>query len=1292
MKRNETNSIINKGLFSDDYLVSRLPKRTDWQHMAPHREILDDVKEIFEKAGTLVNSANETQVRHEIVSKVLELINPFFLSDQRLSTGGAPDYVFFEKAESKMVKDLDAIIAVGDAKEPGKDFEKAVQERSPVRQVYDYMADTQTKWGLLTDGRRWRLLNHDSPTNRFLEIDLYDVVMREDSDEWLYFYNLFRREAFVPVKGVCFLDLVKTQSEKYAQEVGEELTGRVYKALRELAQGFFAWPDNKLDSSIADERDLVRRSCFILLYRLLFIFFAEARGLLPKDADGYRDLSLESIREHVKGASRTGTRFHSDSRRLWAALKDLFRLIDQGNLDLGIPPYDGGLFSRESGRLDYVDFLQGNHISDRYLAGAIDLLGTSSNPDNKDEYVNVDYAGLEIRHLGSIYERLLEFRLAYAESNLVSVKKGGAEIWVDTADYDGKTPLEDLPSDRMAAEGELFLETKNHERKTTGSYYTPDYIVKYIVKNTIGPIVEERTRSSIDNNRKISNEILKIRVLDPAMGSGHFLVEATEFLADALLDAVEKDVKRKLQPPVESSLEWAKREVVRHCIYGVDLNDLAVELSKVSLWLSTVSADKPLSFLNHRLKCGNSLIGARMSALRDHPKLKGRKQKKTVETSIPSFISEIYIDELIGKIKELDALSDDNPKNIRRKEQVLEEFRHLPEYSKVKAIADVHTSIYFGNKVPSTKKKSPKEVFYDLIYSLDYPSNWEEKTRTTWFKEGTRTAHEKRFFHWELEYPDVFFEEGKERENPGFDVAIGNPPYVRIYRGALDREDIDFWKERFNSAHMKFDLYVLFMDLSLDLTRDGGRFSMIVPDKFMNTPYGGPIRSKILKDTRVESFLDLRGVKVFEDASVANVIPVLKKGDPRDSQFSVLKYADGGFQESNRIPQQTVISDMDGIFRLSVTASDLGIVSKIIKESITLDRVYYVNWGLRTGTKEKTRTYVVNTPGQPLSHPMIRGENVAGRYDLSKPKEYIIYDKDELYNPMFEEFFENSKIVFRKISGIEGILAAYDDQKYYCFSTLIPCVHIKDVHHIARPGIPQITPESEEYTSHYYFLANVNSRLVRWFYDKMLSDRLSVVPNHVKQLPVRRIQFTTPPDTRGEMVAKAMEEYSDHLVSGDQTGVLSFVNDCLPRTENGVLIEGEEKSDVVHDLLSNLARELTEMFRQKNEEIGDFLEWFEWETRAKISDIENRTQLLSYYELPYDEFIDIIMENKRTIPVNLSDKKFRRKLRERFEKSVSKIVPLVREAKATDRLIDLIVYRMYGLSEDQMKIVEKHAK
>ncbi len=261
------------------------------------------------------------------------------------------------------------------------------------------------------------------------------------------------------------------------------------------------------------------------------------------------------------------------------------------------------------------------------------------------------------------------------------------------------------------------------------------------------------------NKKSFVDATLSVKVLDPAMGSGHFLVGSIEFLAGKMLVAAQKDIEAgRLSEDAHLTPDWARREVVAHCIYGVDLNDLAVELAKVSLWLTTISKEKPLSFLDHRLKQGNSLIGACLSDIKYYP---GAKKKDKDQTTLPSFISPLFITHLIGKIAELEKIKDERLEDIKKKEKIFEEFKQLPEYHKAKALANIYTGIYFGNEVKPTENKDSANVYYDLFWAIMGDENeWRRKTNRDWFLKANQIASDKSFFHWELEFPDLFFEGG----------------------------------------------------------------------------------------------------------------------------------------------------------------------------------------------------------------------------------------------------------------------------------------------------------------------------------------------------------------------------------------------------------------------------------------------------------------------------------------------------------------------------------------------------
>jgi hypothetical protein len=501
---------------------------------------------------------------------------------------------------------------------------------SPEMQLVGYLHATGLSWGVLTNGVQWRLYHGDAlgKTKRYYSVNLTRAL--ESEEEFRRFYLFFRKDAFIGKgpEGQSYLDRVLSGLEAYGLRVGEELKRVVFEELFPgLAKGFLVYHERELRVSV-DEGTLTKtyRGTLALLYRLLFLLFAEARDLLPAgDQLGYYDRSITRIKAEIAEKIDRGQRFSSNSYDLWGDLADLFRIVDRGDRDLRVPPYNGGLFKDTGSH----EFLRTHQVADSYLAPALD--GLSRQPDEEGELRFVDYGFIGVRELGSVYEGLLEFSLKIADEDLVVVKEKGKEVYKPKASHRRSRTYGEVKA------GEPSLVNDKKERKATGSYYTPIYIVDYIVSNTLGPLVEDRREALSEKleggatGAEALETLLDVKVLDPAIGSGHFLVAAVDYLTDrfsqiiAELEAVPVvEALGRLRDEVQQSLEdygtgatpeqlsdanLLKRMVMKRCVYGVDLNEMAVELAKLSLWLDAFTVGAPLSFLDHHLKHGNSLIG-----------------------------------------------------------------------------------------------------------------------------------------------------------------------------------------------------------------------------------------------------------------------------------------------------------------------------------------------------------------------------------------------------------------------------------------------------------------------------------------------------------------------------------------------------------------------------------------------------------------------------------------------------------------------------------------------------------
>ncbi|PSQ30794.1 restriction endonuclease, partial [Halobacteriales archaeon SW_6_65_46] len=1115
----------NANLFSNYYLDERIYGLNEWDCDETAREVMAELQTLYEQERRQFEGRTEDQHISRWIEPVLETLGFAHASEATLPNGGGyVDRTLFGSDDELLAAENNdsetffaRSLALVEAKQWDHDFEAEFgtdrQYRNASHQIKHYLERTpdEVGWGILTDGRKWRLYGTEEyEAQTYYEVDLPELLERGNLEAFKRFFLFFRAGAFRDIGGTTFLDRVWAESETAAQELGEDLQDNVFTALRVLGEGFVESNDLDIDPGDEDALAELKEQSLVLLYRLMFVSYAESRDLIHPEGDERAEYEehfsfgrlRDEVKERVDAGASFASGFSSYSDSMWSRLSRLFDLVDSGEEALGIPAYNGGLFDSMK-----HEFLADNRVYDRWLAEAVYLISTTES-ETSDETVFADYADLNTRHLGTIYEGLLEHEFRLADEPLAAVADDGGQTWKPASEVSVADAVETVNP------GELYVVNDDGERKATGAYYTPDYVVSYIVEETIDPLLAEiRDDLNADGLEsgdpkfyaRFHRRVLDLTVLDPAMGSGHFLTKATEYLAEAVMEE-----SRELASAGGIDEQGVRREISKECIYGVDLNGMAVELAKLSMWLETLATDQPLAFLDHHLKSGNSLVGS------DIETIDGLESDASGDTDDQYSLAEFgatragTIERLMDIYQEFLAIENEDIEDAREMERKYREIEQDDLRQRLVGMANVRTAEDFGVDVPSG-------AYERMARSLEDDGEWASVEATDWYQTGQSLAEEHDFFHWKLEFPEVFYDsEGGTAERSGYDAVVGNPPYVRIYGDRLSEDVVEYYRTAYESAYKKFDLYVLFLDMALDLLHDRGATSQIVPDKFLNTPYGEKLRNKIFETVDIRSILDLRDTNVFEDASVSNVIPMFSRNRHTDSKIAIRKKKQMSFPEVNRASLELLTTGSDNTLRLRVERGDLSILDKISQNSIRFDDVYYVNWGLRTGTAEKTDTYVVSETDDPRAKPMIRGQSIADRYQLLPPSEYVIYAPDDFYNPMFPELFENPKLVFRKISG-EGIMAVVDEQAYYCFSTLIPCVNIQHIHHINRPGIPDETPESRQYENPYFALAIVNSKLIAWYYHKTLSDDLSVVPGHVSELPLPEVQFETGGITEQEL-------------------------------------------------------------------------------------------------------------------------------------------------------------------------------
>ena len=1255
----------NRNLFSDTYLADQFqPDSAGLEHdsriaYAALRELRNSSK------PSRFTEGQEQQLREEYLDKVLDILGWSRSGEGRIPGDGKPDYTLFQNPEDKdaalshvgKLEFFQDAICLCEAKPWETDLHRTVSEgRSARGQIYGYLEDTHLPWGFATNGRAWMLVwrEYSRAQQRDYTVDLDALLQSEAwSPEFNYFFGFFSKAAFA--EGLPLLAIERSRTA--GEAVGQNLKSNVYEALLTLGRSIYHAGPTEFQTDA--QLDRLKAECLVFLYRLLFVNFAESRRLLPmRDSDLYRrSFSLLRVKESIQAVAR-GMREEeylriSDTKSdYFRNIKKLFGAIDRGLPMAQIPPYNGGLFRAED-----HPFLESVDIDDRTVARVVDLLSrTRVDPDRF-----VDYSYLGVRELGSIYEGLLEYQFRVANQDLIAASgtARGTEVWIPRSEEGIAQTGEPKPT---VATGELYLATAKGERKATGSFYTPDEVVRYIVRECLGPVVRKRLAEASEKKEDLPLALLKIKVVDPAMGSGHFLVAATEYLAEQLLGLGEENaLELKSSGIQEDELEaWAKRQIVSHCIYGVDLNPMAVELAKVSLWLTTFSRGHPLTFLDHRLKSGNSLLGARLEELPAYPRSTARAKAATTERAsrVKPFDVTGIVEEFRGPIESIDSIDEVRVADVERKKELYLQFIQSPRYQRLFLLANAHAALSYSPPPTSEVDPGQWDAFVRAAVEPD-GTRWDSTAHPVLGEIGSDFASRRLPFHWDLAFPEVF-----GRASPGFDAVIGNPPYVRIYRGQLSVEDVAYFQRRFKAAHMKFDLYVLFLELGINLLRRGGRLGFIVPDKFTTSPYGEPVRGLILRNKLV-SILDLRKERVFPGVAVSPLILIVESGAPRDSLTEILAPASiGGSPETARAVgrvAQTVFEEFpQRQIRIDASFSGLGLLRKISAASFPLSRAYYVNWGLRTGTKERTERLITANPAGSNPKPLLRGEDLRDRYILERPSRFIDYDVKQLYNPMFPELFESPKVVYRKISGPEGLRAIFDESAAYCFCTLICAVNLTATKGVNRPGVGKPTREAKRFREPTFVLAVSNSKLVAWWYSQTHSDKLGVNPAHVQAIPLPTVLLDVPP-------VKSPPALSDLLAKPVET--------LVPELLEAVVAQGGAKLQTLGDQLFERAEK--------------FVQWLSRELGSQVL-VLFRAKVIEFIETTDEAGLVHSLENlHRSSPLRLDphNASTQDALLREYRSLREHMARVRREMLDLDRSVELSIHRLFGLTPEESATV-----
>ena len=815
-------------LFTQYFLTDGIRHTPEWRSSVERPQAFTAfagaVAKRFE-AFSHYDSPNESVTEQDLIRPVLGLLGWVHTLPQQGAARNEdiPDHLLFADTESKAraagrndseERYRDALL-IEESKRFGlpldtREATGKARAGTPHGQIRRYLStadsvtDGRLRWGILTNGGVWRLYDTRARprASGYYEADLTALPRSGNEDALRTFYLLFHRDSFNLRDGaqVPFLEAALAEGRRYEEQVARDLSNVVFDTV---------FPGLVTALARKSTRDLsaIRDAALIFLYRLLFVLYAEDRGLLPVNDPRYDDYGLRKrVRDDIARRTQDDDTFSTHAASYYNHLTTLFTLIDKGDASIGLPPYNGGLFAPAS-----APVLETARLSDAAVAPIIYAMS-----HRESHFVN--YRDMSVQQLGSIYERLLEH--------------------------------EPVRHD----DGSITIRPNPYVRKDSGSFYTPQELVDLIVDNTLKPLAEERLKAFEGEAAALQNDrhpkakrhaeltkldpaeaVLDLKVLDPAMGSGHFLVTAVDFLSDYISELIEyvpavpawldgtyaSPLVQRIERIRHDILQRAaasnwiideaqltdqaiiRRMVLKRCIYGVDKNRLTVELAKVSLWLHSFTVGAPLSFLDHHLRVGDSLIGVRVQdATGELHRLGGLFAGSAIAGA----------EAATAGMQRIEAMSDADVAEVResaslfaRVEETTADLRGLLDFvcgwrwmmagvkQKDRAAFEVPLIEALGQKPDdaysllaqgptslATSSPSLKGEGWGEGESFTHPPLPPSPAFADLWRQARTIADREGFLHWEAAFPGVWQHWQNVRPEGGFDAVIGNPPWDRI--------------------------------------------------------------------------------------------------------------------------------------------------------------------------------------------------------------------------------------------------------------------------------------------------------------------------------------------------------------------------------------------------------------------------------------------------------------------------------------------------------------------------------
>jgi len=901
---------------------------------------------------------NESQLEERFIGPLLAQLGWIAVPQQVITVQGKqakPDWclVLEPGQDDALVASQDnrLITAICESKAWGKrlDTGKADRDQNPHHQLQDYLSTLRVRFGFLTNGRYWRIYDTDKITARktFIQFDLQAICALADPHEkaeaLALFAFFFGRNTYLPPAQAGqprAIEQAIAESADFTLEVEENLKAVIYGYAGE--DSLFEIMGRAIHrANPRASMDSVYENSVVLLFRLLFIVYFEDknRELLARHPF-YRRYSLDHIFQSLPKQTEARSTLHDGVY----ALKQLFEMLDQGAQDIDIPLFNGGLFDPQRAPL----LLQPKIFDNATLRTLLEKLLFKTDRGTTLFDTRRDFKNMSVTHLGRIYEGLLEFRFekavetaVYLEYESAATKGKTVEAYFDAYDTalirkeKGFRALREI----SVKKGDVYLKSASNSRKTSASYYTPTSLSQPLVKAAV-----DQALARVGHQGKA---LMDLKLLDNACGSGHFLVEALNYLTDLALDRLDTDADlRQLvdheRAKIAEQLQFLnldyepddaqilKRALLKRCIFGVDLNPFAVELARLSLWMDSFIFGTPLSFIEHHVQHGNALMGASVQEFISYNAVEVAQNDFFVDNLGARF------DELRTVMQELDAMRDTTAQEVEQSKALWKSSIAPKLHLLSRALSFIcarRVLLAEGNKAACEALSKTPNLLGELFD--------DSKTRTAALRQVEACAHKYHFFHYEVAFPEAFAGERK-----GFDIIVGNPPWDKTkfadtdffpqyhsnyrslknsekaavqarllesphiadaYRSALAFHDAAnaYYRDKavfpLNKGLGDGNLFRLFVERNLGLLRPGGNLSYVLPSALMFEEGSTGLRKHIFTQGQLRFFYSFENNKgIFPDVhrsykfAMMQVVNTPPDADtpPIDTAFYVLDAAD----------------------------------------------------------------------------------------------------------------------------------------------------------------------------------------------------------------------------------------------------------------------------------------------------------------------------------------------------------------------------------------------------------------